>query len=177
VSTLFPHTDPQSWQIAIGSFFVDMKVMKALVKGLKSSIKLDKKGAVGRDGATLTYQGDNLAEWTIELTAWNATGWAILEALVIMARTQKGGAFQVYHPLLAPIGITQMVVESVDGPEFDGNLMSAVLGCVQWAKPAKKTVTATSKAASLNVPIPGTAYNPPAEPARPASPAATKPKP
>ncbi len=179
----FPYNDPQGWQCQIAGINVNLKVLRVLLKGLKSSIKLDKKPAVGRNGASLTYQGENLAEWTIELTATNENGWIILEAITAIAAKAKGDWLDVYHPLLAAREITKMVVESIDGPEFDGGMMTTTFACVQYAKPEKKTVSAASKASTLKVAVPGTEYNGVGSgeefgpPQRPASPAATKPKP
>ncbi len=177
MSSRFPYNDPQGWQVQIAGINVAQTVVRVMLRGLKTAVKLDKKPAVGRNGASLTFQGRDLAEFSVELSAWNETGWQIVEAITAIAFQAKGDAIGVYHPLLAAREVTSMAVESIDGPHFDGGMMTVTLACVQWAKPAKVSVSAASKAAKLTVPIPGTEFRPPSEASRPPSPAATKPTP
>lgn len=179
----FPYRNPTGWQVQIGSVLVPVDVCTVAISGLKTSIRLDKQAGSGRSGATIRYLGDELAAWTIDLTAWSQAGFDVLFAVCALAKKQQGQPLTVYHPLLTEgAGVDRMIVESVEWPNgvVSGGVMTAKLTCTQWApapKTPKKSVATTPKVAGAPPDLYSKTNAPLTPPALPPGPSATTPKP
>lgn len=68
-----------------------------------------------------------------------------------IAKSRKGGAMAVEHPLLAARGINAIYVKSIDGPDFKGGVMTAKIACLQYTPPPKSSLKKTAKV-TLDIP-------------------------
>ncbi|MBI2394987.1 MAG: hypothetical protein HYV09_35785 [Deltaproteobacteria bacterium] len=137
------------------------------MRDLKTSIRLDIKEAAGQNGAHLTYQGRNLARWTIEFRGGHGLcdagtagplrftvedSYAMLCRLAEVAYRASGSVLvdgetmkrvakpiPVSHPLLALAQINAMLVEEISWPERQDDLSYVMTwSCIQYAPPPPK---------------------------------------
>ena len=121
------------------------------------SRKVDKKNGAGLDGATLTWQGYDPAEFSVRLLLWTPDHWDAWQTLLpfILPRPGKPPAdpFTIDHPALAAMGVDKVMVTKVTAPEKAGKpgVMRVTLTCQHWVK-SKKTGTTTPKKVAGGVP-------------------------
>lgn len=185
----FPAHNYEEWQVTIGDFLIPGRVCKAHVTKGTAGARWDVKEGVGRNGATATFQGKKLARFTIHLEAgWRnqesdeGDGHALLWQVVqeVWKATSTGKPLSVSHPVLDLVGVSSMLVESMDLPTYEGQTMQVTFDCIQFAPPAKapKNVTATPAGASvLAGSIGDTFLEKDAASTKPAPPTAVGPKP
>lgn len=151
IAAPYPQDDPDGWQVTIGTIAIPETLCKIGLTGLTTGVALDKKKAAGRSGATITYQGDDLATFSIQLESWNRDGWRVLMAVCGMAQKQKGAPIVMHHPMLDAAGVDKAIVEKVKWPGNDSTeLQKATLECTQWVPtPKKKPVTKTATVADV----------------------------
>jgi hypothetical protein len=87
----------------------------------KRSQKIDVKPAPGVDGATITFQGIDLARFDITCLMWTEAHWEQYQRVIGKIEPKAGKAapdvWRVLHPRAMARNISAAVVESVDGPE------------------------------------------------------------
>lgn len=150
----FPYSNPNGWQVQIGSVFVRTDVCAITISGLKTGVKLDKQEGVGRNGATIRVLGEKLPPFVIEIEAWDQAGFDVLFALCKLGRTQKGQPLAVYHPLLTEgAGIDRMIIEDVEWSDgkVSGGKLFAKLMCTAWAPPPPKAKAPASVATTPKI--------------------------
>lgn len=155
--------DPQAWD----SVIIDGKTRLPGVAQISGQVKrrVEKKRAAGRHGTAVTYLGDEAAEFTISLKLWTQEHLSDFVAIIRsvsskkpaeVAATSKANTkikapvLQVFHPVLAIYGVTQMHILEHSMPEpTDGGVYSVKLGCLEYLPPEK------SQAKNVNTPTSG----------------------
>lgn len=108
--------------------------------GAGSPRKWDERTGYGWSGAWLVYQGIALSHFSIVLTLYTQSDWDDWDTFrPIVARAPIGTrpkAIGVYHPVLAEVGITSLVVEDVKAPQQigDGEWIISI-DCIEWRQP------------------------------------------
>jgi hypothetical protein len=112
------------------------------VSGSGPKLQLDKRKHPGADGATIVSKGYELAEFTLTLRVWtqqHLEDFSELMGRVHPARNASArNALDVYHPALALLSITKMVVVS-PGLLVPGDvpgLMECSLACMEYRPPS-----------------------------------------
>jgi hypothetical protein len=143
--------------------------------------KLDKKVAPGANGATLTFQGYELAEVTISMKCWREPHLERLQLLLESILPKPGKEApkprDFVHPILVLHGLKSLFVESVDGPtmpDADG-IVKYTLNCIEFAPPPKKVATSTPKQSQAAIAGFGNALDPAKPPNTTPSPAPVAP--
>jgi hypothetical protein len=148
----FPPHNPEVWQATIGNLLIPALTCKAHVTRIQVGAKWDVKEGPGANGATATFHGKKLARFTLTLEAgWrNASvttedGHALLWQLTeqIGQATAAGAPIEISHPVLDLYDVSRMLVEGIDGPLYEDQLVRVTLECIQYAPRAKKNVTKT----------------------------------
>jgi len=111
--------------------------------------KLDEKSPKDGSGANLTFNGYELATFTIEITAYSADQWFDMQELGELIRPRAPqkkkatppAAFDVVHPLLSFWGINKIYVKKIRGPKHDkeGQKATLTLDCIEYAKITQAT--------------------------------------
>lgn len=141
--------DPASWDtVRIGSYTLPG------VARLSGAIKrrVDRKKSTGKHGSTVTYLGDEAAEFTITVTMWTSihlesfyqiVNWLKSlkpERAAGLSSSQKISAkvVPVYHPALSVFSVTLAHVLEYGLPEPDGDdgKFRASLKCLQYIPPS-----------------------------------------
>ncbi len=185
LNSFFPTDSPGDWDLTIDGRALSFRKVLVAVDGFDASSKLDVKDADGVNGASIDFKGYSLAKGTIRLSAWNQEGQDLILAVIDLVRPRpkqaKLPAFSVYHPTLASLYITSLVVESVSGLQrgTDG-LVFTSLKCVEFAPPPAKAKAKPKTPIKLAEPgslLDGPGAAPPYGPPPPPKPSAAKPKP
>jgi hypothetical protein len=149
-----PRQDPKLWTVMIGTTSFDEALVRSHLYNLKTSSSYDKPKANGRNGATLRYQGEELATFTIRLTASSAEGLnALMTVLAYVRSVAKERGIAVSHPMLAAAGVTAMVIDDTKWPDCsDADVYVVEFSCTQWAPPPKTTKSVTKKISDADLP-------------------------
>jgi hypothetical protein len=149
-------TDPDAWDgCVLGGFRLPGRAKVTC----KAARKIDKKPAVGKNGASLTDQGGHPGEVKISLSMvdqadWDA--WCLLAPLLNPTRT-KPQAFTIVHPQTQALGIDKIVVEDIDAGDPENGIFTVQLGCVEWFPAAKKGAAKKGKGVTNLGSAPGAA--------------------
>jgi len=105
----------------------------------------DVKKGKGAKGATLTYTGETPAEPKFTLQFWlprHFAEWSVFRALLAYDPSKKGiTALDIYHPALADLEITSVVVKSIGAIRKAGpTLWEVALEFIQYKPPLKSAV-------------------------------------
>lgn len=116
---------------------------------------VDKKKAVGSDGARVTIHGVDPASIDIEITIWTPEQLKALAILwpILFPQAYKGSppAYDVQHPLLSIHNIKSLQFTGGEGPEIDQQHRGVFkMHAIEFLKPGKKaTKTETGSIGSL----------------------------
>ncbi len=168
-----PRQDPAVWQVGIGTIAVKESVLRVQLTSLETPANYDRPKANGRNGATIKFQGLDLATFTIRLVASSAEGLNVLRGIVRYIREATVGpatatdlsGINVVHPLLADANVTSMVVENIK-LEFTPDQYVAELSCVQWAAAPKSIKSVSKKIDRSEIPESGDVLNTSKKPQR-----------
>lgn len=97
---------------------------QALVAGAGRPRKWDEQNGTGNSGATLKFNGEGLAEFSVELTFWETVHfdeWAEFKALLEPPGGTRPKALDIYHPALEDAKIKTVVVADVSQLTQDGD--------------------------------------------------------
>jgi len=119
------------------------------IDGLDNPRVWEEKKAAGSSGATITFQGDGLCEFTVRLRFWTQKDfddWEVWKRLLESPKSKSQNALDIVHPRLAQLvtPITSVVVTNVTAPK--GTLLSGDIVTIsfkQYRKP--KPAMATPK--------------------------------
>lgn len=141
--------NPEAWDTC---FLGGFRLPGVAQVSVKTERKIDRKPAVGKNGASLTDQGGHPGEVkiTIQMTEksdWDA--WCKLEPILNPTKS-KPAARVVVHPRTEAAGITAIVVEGIEGGMPENGILKIDLKCVEWF-PATKKDTAKKKGGSTNL--------------------------
>lgn len=115
--------------------------------------KWDKKDGAGTTGASVTFNGDGLAEFSVRIQlGWEGRGFASREeqwnqwstwSLMLKTPTTKNpGALRIWHPSLdlLPIPICAVIVQDVKGPkQVDSGVWEWEIAFQQFRRPKAAT--------------------------------------
>ena len=95
---------------------------KIKISGAKRAYKWDVKDGLGLQGALETYRGQTPPAFTVTFWIWDSalyTAWLSFQPLMQYngVKTQPK-PISIYHPLLANLGIYQVIVEDISGVEM-----------------------------------------------------------
>ena len=143
---------------------------KIVLKRAGRPYKWQVKDAKGQDGGVSTYQGKRPPEWEIEFHMWTDTQfhrWQSLSQTWFLYDAGKTSVdpVDVYHPGLAMVGISQILVDDLGVPEQQGDrkYWIASVKVHEYFPPVAKDVTTsptTSAAAPPAAATPGTPPDP-----------------
>lgn len=145
-----PLDDPEVWDTFVLSGQSSPGL--ATVSGASSPRKLDKKDGHGQSGATVTYAGDKLSDFTVTIKLSESADWdAWYTWRTLLAKPPTGAkalALSCSHPALAPLGIDSCIVEEEGQPEEDGDTggWKVAIKFCQYRKPTP--ALSTPKAAT-----------------------------
>jgi|GEM_PF-1253308 len=148
MSTLNPYTNPKAYDKLYLCGEPNPGVCAA-IDGLGNPRAWDEKKAAGSSGATITYQGDGLADFTARIWLWlpeHFEEWNIWKRLLESPKAKSPNALDIVHPKLAelPTPITSVVVTNVSAPEGDSKTGHVItISFKQYRKP--KPAMATPK--------------------------------
>ncbi len=121
---------------------------RCTLTGAGSPRKWDKADGKGTDGATVTYNGDGLAEFTIHVDLWLPEHFDAfeLEFRPMLRRAPEGveaKAYDIEYPSLAELEISSVVVTNVGQLELTDELglYSYPISFLQHRKPKPKSAT------------------------------------
>jgi hypothetical protein len=152
-----PHwdDDPESYDsIRFAASNGQAVTLGGIVKEIKVSrkTKLDKKVSAGVSGATITFQGYELAEVEITMKIWTRKQWeraqTAIKDLLPDAKKKKPTPRDFFHPMLSLHGLKSLYVEEIEGPGPPGveGIIEYTVKCVEFAPPPKTTQTNTATA-------------------------------
>ena len=113
--------------------------------------KLDKKNPKGKDGATLTDEGNQLGGITITQRIWTDEQWEETQRIFPLLQPRRpGGPRQpqsFYHPLSEFLGIRRVYVEKVPVPSHDSGMgmLTLTYQLTEWVPAPVKTKKNTAK--------------------------------
>lgn len=133
------------------------------IRGFERETAWDKKKGKGVKGATLTLTQYPPAEGSIEFLLWEATHfkeWVEFRKLLKYSTDKASGnataadAFDIYHPALADVGISQVVTHKISPIYHRGRgLYTITVDLIEWTPPPPVSVigtTASSKPIDKN---------------------------
>jgi hypothetical protein len=142
---------------------------KVRIKNAKRHYKLDVKAPQGSDGAISVYRGIKFAPFQITFFMWTATQYDYFVSHVLpilkfsgvkdAANPSQAQALTVYHPALANVDITSMLVEEIGAiePKEDGpNMFECEVRCVEFLQPPLLNTTVTPNGATAASVTPST---------------------
>lgn len=115
--------------------------------GVEHSIDIKK--ASGKDGATITDLGRDLAKFTIKVLMWHASQWDALRkmraSLQPLTSGRKLKPVDVQHPALDFLGIASVYVKRVGIPQIGSKpgTVEVELECLEFRLPSAGDVTTT----------------------------------
>jgi hypothetical protein len=126
------------------------------IEGVDRCYRIHQKDAAGQDGATITYRGLKPIPFRIEFFMWTTAHWNLwqLYSFGFNYTLLKTGvplvAYDVYHPSLAPIGITSITIDKVGSVVVDPNtkMGKAVLTVRQYIPTVPLPATSTPVSAA-----------------------------
>lgn len=150
----FPKRDPEAWQVGLGTIRFVQTVVKAELFALQTEAVFDAEKASGEDGAAVSFKGDELATFTIRLTAWSPDGLdQIIDACKYVREQSRTKGIAVTHPILNAAKISAMVVKQIKWPNAeDGGKPTAEFACIQWRAKKKTAKSVAKKVAEADVP-------------------------
>jgi hypothetical protein len=136
------------------------------ISGKGIARRLDQKRTKGSDGATLKDEGNDLAEFTIELLIYNRTDWAELQELIPLVSPRRSGGprqpLAISYPSLALLGISACYIKAISVPSIDKNSqqLTVTMSAIEWvAKPKKvKKAAGTRRGKSVADPNSGSVF-------------------
>ena len=131
---------------------------------------VDKKKAVGNDGARVTIHGVDPAPVEIMIRIWTPEQLRQLAALwpVLFPQAYKGAppAYDVQHPMFSYYGIKSVQFIGGSGPMIDEHRVGTfVLSAIEFLKPGKTNVTKTAVGSIGSLLDPGVVQTPGQNPA------------
>lgn len=134
-----PLDSPDPWDVVILAGQPSPGI--AVVSGAGVPRKLDIREGSGMSGATVTYKGDKVSQFTVTLSLVTTDDWAkFFEWRKLLARPPRGAAAKalaIYHPALAYLGIDAVLIEdeSQAEPADETGLYKVPIKMCQWRKP------------------------------------------
>jgi len=148
-----PFQTPTAWDYIILAGTVSPGIVAA-VAGASNPRTWDEKKATGSSGATLTYQGDGLAKFTVKLSFWlpeHFDEWDLFKPL-LLPPTKDSRALDIWHPRLEqlPVPVSAVVVEDVGSPEpaDDTGLWTVEIKFKEYRAPKPASSTASGSKSS-----------------------------
>lgn len=126
--------------------------------------KSDHRRARGRNGGRSVNTGWDLVEFSVTLSAWEETGFAVLQEILRRVgrgavATQDTAALRVSHPYLAAVGIDQVTLQGAGFvPVQGGGRLGLKLTLKEWRAPTQAPGARAPAAAAQ-----GTTGRPPAK--------------
>jgi hypothetical protein len=114
--------------------------------------KVDVRRIRGRDGGRITDPGLEPTTVTLTFLAWTAEHFTALRGLIprfaARQRLRDRAPLDIYHPALAPLGITQVYVTKVGAvkPSTQKGLWEMRVTAIEYYPPPRRRVTRTAAA-------------------------------
>lgn len=110
------------------------------VIGAGSPRNWDKRAGYGWMGAWLVWAGNDLSSFSIVCSLYTDQDWedwhAFRPVVLRLPNGKRPKSYDVYHPVLAEVGITSLVVEDVKGPHQTGDGEWTIeIACIEWRQP------------------------------------------
>ena len=134
-----PLDHPEAWDVFV--LLGQPSPGRAIVDGAAALRKLDKKAGNGMSGATVTYTGDELCDFTVTIELCTTEDWdAWWQWRRLLAKPPKGAkasAQSCSHPALDALGISSCMLHAEHQPTPDGDDGKWIvkLDFIQWQKP------------------------------------------
>lgn len=145
-SQLDPIQNPQAWDVIRVGSATSPGICK--ITGVKRGFEWDVKRGKGSLGATVTFVQRPPAKIAILFRLWTANHfqqWDVFRPLLKFDPTKKSvQAVDIYHPALADIEITSVVVESIGAIEHAGDqLYTVAVELLEYFPPPKVSAIGT----------------------------------
>lgn len=146
----FWNDDPKSWDILRLSTAAGFPlVAPGIVEDIDpdQEMKIDKRDASGKTGASLAFVGWKLATVTVKMRIWNAVQFARIEPFLAEIRPIKRGVtpapHDYSHPILSLCGLSALVFLSAKGPTHPGvkGVSFLTIKFIEFAPPPKGNVS------------------------------------
>lgn len=148
--TVSPISHAQQWHKAkVRGVPTPGSIPRGGIKGFDRDYGWDVKKGKGSAGAELTLDGVQPCKGSItcqlftdqDFKDWDAFVSAVLS---IDAEVQKTEGLAIYHPALAAVGVTTIVVKKFSVPQHQGKgLYFVTIDLIEWSKPPPKSVVST----------------------------------
>jgi hypothetical protein len=152
-----PLDQPDAWDVVVlGGQPSPGPPGYAVVSGASAPRKLDIKDGQGQSGATVTYKGEKLSQFTVTIYLVETSDWvAWFKWRKLLEKPPLGvaaKAIPIYHPALAALKIASVLIEEEGQPEPDGEtgLYKVPIKMVQWKKPTPTLGTPQGSADGSN---------------------------
>jgi hypothetical protein len=162
-STLAPPLSPYqpNWDPSIGynawNYFTlsgvpsPGTIVRGGVKGFKRRTGWDIKTGKGTKGATLTLKDQPPCKGSITiqlLTAADLAAWDSFVAAVLSVPTadQQTDGLSIFYPAFSSIGLTAVVIEEYDPPEYVQGKLLATITMIEWSPPPNTSIVVTPSA-------------------------------
>lgn len=148
-----PTIDVEAWQVSVGGLLIPTEKCLTTIKKMSAGVKWDEKESPGANGASATFQGTKLARFSLEFKAGylgrsgsETDGFALLWALAVdVWKAAKAGQWlEVDHPILRIYDISRMLVDDVDGPLYEDQVLRYTIDAKQWAPSPKAAAAVTA---------------------------------
>ena len=170
-----PLSDPTAWSsVTVSGITIGPKDGSGLVRIVDNAgrpYKWQIKDAAGQDGGTSTFRGKKPPEFGLEFHLWTDRHFAVFQSLVTTALLYDAtkttmDAVDIYHPGLAMVGLTQILVDDIGVPvqQGDRKMWHATIKVHEYFPPVDANVTSTPEASASGDPnTPGQAPDPNAD--------------
>lgn len=138
VSIPDPLTSPDTWDVVLVNAAPSPGT--ARVVGASEPRKWDKQDGTAQSGATIKFNGDGLAEFSVILTFWEAahfTEWSTFKRVLRAPDGDRSKALDIYHPALEDLGVSAVVVTEIGQiePAGEDGMWSVAIKFLQYRAP------------------------------------------
>ncbi|MEW5858395.1 MAG: hypothetical protein AB1861_13590 [Cyanobacteriota bacterium] len=143
--------EPLSWDMCqLGGEWIPGKVS---VSGSGIKRNVDVKKSKGKEGATITDQGADLARFTLTVQVWGEQDWQdyqnLLATINPRAKGSKISPVEVVHPAINLLGVKRIYIDSIGVSMIEKGILTQELSAIEWVDkpPSAKTSPKTKEAA------------------------------
>lgn len=134
------HDDPDVYDTL---FLAGQRIPGVVTVKVSRKVKIDKKSAKGKNKATITKQGLEPADVTIEIRLLDPSEFRdlqevleLLEPVVLWKKDSTSDALDIAHWVTSMRGIEAIIVEEFTGPELVDGILTLTVKAIEFHKPA-----------------------------------------